>query len=213
MNVVVTVDVEYGDRPSPDPLGAMSQILDVLDESHAPATFFVQGRFALAHPALVAELAERDHTLGLHGHAHVDYRRLSDAGIRGEIRDGLNAIHAAAPRHEVAYTRLPYGFGTEEERITAVLDDFDLVPVGWDVSTFDWDNTFGEGQSVERALVARDLGGIVLFHSWPVRTPRILKHLITSTGPSGVASLADVALAGRHSTGRTIHLAAIDPVR
>ena len=52
MKVVVTVDVEYGDRPAPDPKAALAAILKVLDDASVPATFFVQGRFALAHPDL-----------------------------------------------------------------------------------------------------------------------------------------------------------------
>ena len=84
-----TIDVEFGDHPSKDPLGSLRRICDALDEHQAPATMFVQGRWARAFPDLVAEFASRDVTIGLHGYSHVDYRRLSVAGIRAELADGL----------------------------------------------------------------------------------------------------------------------------
>lgn len=205
MAVVVTIDVEFGDRPSPDPLRTLERLLAVLDRHGAPATFFVQGRWAKAHPSLVAELARRDPTLGLHGYTHVDYRRLSDGGVAAELGDGIAAIAAGAPDHRLRYTRLPHGFGTAEPRIAAAIAERSLIPVGWDFSTFDWDDTVEIERRVRRATTALERGGVVLMHSWPQRTPEILDRLLDAAGPADIVSLDGVDLPGRQSTGWTMH--------
>lgn len=213
MPVVVTIDVEFGDRPSSEPLRSLEQIVRVLDKHGVPATFFVQGRWAKAHPALVAELAGRDATLGLHGYTHVDYRRLSDAGVRAELADGLAALRAAAPEHRVRYVRLPHGYGTDDPAILAAIEDHGLVPVGWDYSTFDWDETLPLERRVGRAQLALGDGGVVLMHSWPAQTPELLARLLDAADPGSLVSLDEVDLAGRQPSGRTIHLEHTDPPR
>jgi peptidoglycan/xylan/chitin deacetylase (PgdA/CDA1 family) len=213
MAVVVTIDVEFGDRPTPDPLGTLDELVRILDDHGAPATFFVQGRWAKAHPALAADLAARDVTLGLHGYTHVDYRRLSDAGVRAELADGLAALRAAAPDHTVRYTRLPHGYGTDEPRILAALEEAELIPVGWDYSTFDWDEDLPLERRAGRAARALEQGGVVLMHSWPAQTPRILAQLLGAAGPGDIVSLDDVELPGCQSTGRTMHVERTDPPR
>jgi peptidoglycan-N-acetylglucosamine deacetylase len=213
MSVVVTIDVEFGDRPSPDPLRTLERLLAVLDRHDAPATFFVQGRWAKAHPSLVAELARRDPTLGLHGYTHVDYRRLSDDGVAAELADGIAAIRAAAPDHVVRYTRLPHGYGTAEPRIAGAIARSSLTPVGWDFSTFDWDETLDLDRRAARARAAIEPGGVVLMHSWPAATPEILDRLLDAARADDISSLDDVELPGRQSTGWTMHRERTDPPR
>jgi peptidoglycan-N-acetylglucosamine deacetylase len=211
--VVVTIDVEFGDRPSPDPLRTLERLLEVLEGHGAPATFFVQGRWAKAHPSLVADLAQRDPTLGLHGYTHVDYRRLSEQGVRAELADGIAALGAAAPGHVVRYTRLPHGYGTDEPHIARAIEGCQLVPVGWDFSTFDWDEGLPFERRVGRAQLALEQGGVILMHSWPTRTPDLLDGLLDAAAPGSVVSLDQVQLPGRQSTGWTIHLERTDPPR
>lgn len=61
--VWLTID----DGPEPATTGPM---LDLLDRHGAKATFFVIGAKAEAHPALVAQIRARGHTLGNHTHTH-----------------------------------------------------------------------------------------------------------------------------------------------
>ena len=213
MPVVVTIDVEFGNRPGPDPLATLQRLLDLLDRHRAPATFFVQGRWAKAHPSLVADLARRDPTLGLHGYTHVDYRRLTDEGVAGELTDGLAALRAAAPDHNIRYTRLPHGYGTAEPRIAAAIASRSLTPVGWDFSTFDWDDTLDLARRASRASRALEESGVVLMHSWPAATPEILDRLLSAARPGDIVSLDDVELGGRQSTGWTMHRERTDQPR
>jgi predicted O-methyltransferase YrrM len=85
--------------------------------------------------------------------------------------------------------------------------------LGWDYSTFDWDEDLAFERRVQRAEVALGQGGVVLMHSWPARTPELLARLLDSAGPGTVVPLDQVALVGRQPTGRTMHLSRTDPPR
>jgi peptidoglycan-N-acetylglucosamine deacetylase len=212
MSVVVTIDVEFGDRPAPDPLGALQRVRDVVTKHQAPVTYFVQGRWAKAYPDLVAELAADGATIGLHGYSHVDYRRLTLDGVAGEITDGLAALAAALPEVEIRFTRLPHGYGADDAGIGSVLAKAGLEPVGWDFSTFDWDELLPFERRLHRALGSVADGGVVLFHSWPPRTADLIDGLLATAGDA-VVPLGDVELPGRQTNGWTIHRARTDPPR
>lgn len=213
MAVVITIDVEFGDRPVTDPKESFERVLRELDRKAAPATFFIQGRWAKAHPHLVAELAERGAPLGLHGHAHVDYRRLTSEGIRLELADGLAALEQAAPGVAVPYVRLPHGYGTDDPSIVELLGEANLEPVGWDFSTFDWDESLAFDRRSLRVAAALECGGVVLFHSWPKRTADLIHQLVESADDGAVVGLDSLVLPGRKSSGHTMHVAYTDPPR
>ena len=206
MSLVITIDVEYPERPGREPLAVFDDLLAVIDRHQVPVTFLVQGRWALAYPSQTAALLQRGHSVGLHGHAHVDYRRLSSAGVAAELQDGVAALRGAVPGHEVRWCRLPYGHGASDPDIAARLREAGLVPLGWDRSGFDWDASLSDEAALQRLLPAVDEGGVVLFHSWPARTPRLLDSLLSSGGAAQVTALDDVELRGSSPRGRTLHI-------
>ncbi len=212
MPPVLTIDVEFPDHRVDDPHGALDAIVALCHEREVPATFFVQGRWALAFPDRIAELLAAGHSVGLHGFSHIDYRRLTTSGIRAELEDGMNALTAAAPDLVIRYLRLPYGYGGDEPQITNVIEEFGLTVVGWDISTFDWDSSLSFSLSLDRARLVIPNGGIVLFHSWPPRTAELIEGLLDAT-TDGLSALDDVVLLGHQPNGRTMHVARMDPPR
>ncbi len=212
MEVTITIDVEFPDHLAIDPLASLEQIVAVLLSHRVPATFFVQGRWAKAYPHHVVEFVERGFAVGLHGLSHVDYRRLTPDGIAGEIGDGLAALTAAVPNCTVNFLRLPHGYGGDDETIEEIAGELGLTIVGWDYSTFDWDETLSHERCVDRTAQAVAGGGVVLFHSWPERTPDVLDEMLSLAG-CRVVALSAVDLGGRQSNGRTVHLEHTDPPR
>jgi peptidoglycan/xylan/chitin deacetylase (PgdA/CDA1 family) len=209
MSLVVTIDVEYPERPGPDPLRVLDELLAVIDRHAVPVTFLVQGRWAVAHPDRVRDLVRRDPTLGLHGYAHVDYRRLNPEGVRAELRQGVAALKAAVPEHPVRWTRLPYGWAATDPAVVPLLAEAGLTPLGWDRSSFDWDTTLPDADALARVLPAAHEGGVVLFHSWPARSPWLVDQLLTAAGAS-VRRLSEVDLPGRAPQGVKLHPGWVD---
>src|SRR5689334_7392020 len=62
------------------------RLLDLFDEHHVRATFFVLGWVAERHPSLVRTIASRGHELASHGYAHrLVYEQTPD-GFRDDVR-------------------------------------------------------------------------------------------------------------------------------
>lgn len=82
------IAVTFDDGPDPR---HTPRILDILAAHGASATFFVHGKTAEAHPALVREMAARGHQIGNHGYQHLDARR---TGLRAYVADAGHAHEA-----------------------------------------------------------------------------------------------------------------------
>jgi len=98
------VALTFDDGPS----GYTPEILRVLRRMHAPATFFVIGRWALAYPRLVADEVRARSEVGDHTQNHPPLAELSPAAQTAEIRQAGDAIHRAGAPYPVLL-RPPYG--------------------------------------------------------------------------------------------------------
>ena len=83
------------------------EILDLLDEHGATATFFVLGDVATHAPALIRELAARGHDVGSHGTSHQLITRQSPAEFRRDLRESLARLEDVTGRPVCSY-RAPY---------------------------------------------------------------------------------------------------------
>jgi peptidoglycan/xylan/chitin deacetylase (PgdA/CDA1 family) len=94
------------------------RILELLSRYGIPATFFVPGHTADAHPALVRQLLSAGHEVAHHGHLHVRSDHVPAEVQRAEIVEGLAALErAGAPR--------PLGYRSTSWELTP--ETFDLL--------------------------------------------------------------------------------------
>jgi peptidoglycan-N-acetylglucosamine deacetylase len=152
------VALTFDDGPDPD---ATPAVLDALSEAGAPATFFLVGEQVAAHPELAREIARRGHTIGLHGHHHVEHDELPDAAADFDQASALLAQHTG---NSPALYRPPYGrfSAASYEECT----HRGLAPVYWSGWGADWE-PIPAARIVDVAV--RDLvpGAIVLLHDSP----------------------------------------------
>ena len=73
----------------------VNRILDLFDERHVKATFFVLGWVADHHPALINEIATRGHEIGCHSYAHRMVYRMIPAEFQEDTRRAVAAIENA----------------------------------------------------------------------------------------------------------------------
>ena len=76
--------------------GTIPRILDLLDEHHVRATFFVVGMNAVNHPDVMNLIRERGHELAIHGWRHEDIAGLPKEEERKRIIDTRKAIEDAS---------------------------------------------------------------------------------------------------------------------
>lgn len=79
-----TIALTFEDGP--DPLWT-PQVLDVLREHNAHATFFVVGANVMEHPELTRRIVAEGHEIGSHGFTHADFAGLP--GWRRKLELGL----------------------------------------------------------------------------------------------------------------------------
>ena len=135
------------------------EILDILEEHHALATFFEVGRNVLAAPESVARMAEMGCEVGSHSNAHKDLSKLKKNALLRDLDTADDAfVSAGAPAPVLV--RPPYGAVNK-----TVKSATGRAMVTWTVDTEDWRSR--DAQTViEYIQDYGDLDGeIVLLHS------------------------------------------------
>jgi len=136
------------------------RILDLLAASGLRATFFVVGRRARAHAALVRRIDAEGHALGNHTLSHRHPWTLTAPAARAQVRDGSAAIAdltGRAPRwYRPPHGRLRRCMVDEAQRCGQSL-------LLWTLSAIDW-GPFGRAGAIARRLDAARGDDIVLMH-------------------------------------------------
>ncbi len=134
-------------------------ILDTLASRHAPATFFVIGENADAHPRLLKRIYAEGHEIGNHTYSHPNLGLTNDFRTREEIDLNERLIESLVHRRTALF-RPPY-FGdaeptTNDELIpVAAASDRHYLTVGLHVDSDDWRMPPADS-IIRRVLDARD---------------------------------------------------------
>ncbi len=107
------VALTFDDGPYPP---YTEQILAVLKEKKVPATFFLVGENAKAHPDLVREEEAQGHLLGTHTYDHKDLLRLSGSEIRSELSAGVKIVEDITGEKTI-FVRPPHGFSASRSGV------------------------------------------------------------------------------------------------
>jgi polysaccharide deacetylase family protein (PEP-CTERM system associated) len=81
----------------------VAELLDLLDESGAEATFFVLGWVAERHPSVVRAIADRGHEIASHGYGHECIYRLSPIEFAEDVRRSRELLEDIACSAVVGY--------------------------------------------------------------------------------------------------------------
>jgi peptidoglycan-N-acetylglucosamine deacetylase len=199
LRVALTFDAEHPDRPRSAP-DHSERILDALRDAGARATFFVQGRWALAYPALARRIAEEGHLIGNHSHFHAPMTWFSDQGIRADVLEGHASVADATGIDPRPWFRCPFGDGHDDPRVLAVLDQLGYRNVYWRVMIEDWEPWRSAADLAGDALDGIDGhgdGAVVLLHTWPESTAEAIPAILRGLRDRGAACVGvDELLAG-----------------
>ena len=176
LRVALTFDAEHPSRATHRP-GADVGILDVLGRAGVRATFFLQGRWASAYPAVARRVVEDGHVVGNHSHHHAPMTLLSAEGIRVDVRrsaERIGEITGADPR---PWFRCPFGEGADDPAVLGELRDLGYRNVPWTIDPGDWQESVSPSDvasAVVDGLGSSPGDAIVVFHTWPGGTPEAL---------------------------------------
>ena len=167
------VGLTFDDGPT---AGNTQNLLAALRNNGLRATFFNEGQYAAAQPALVRAQVDAGMWVGNHSYTHPHLTQQSQATMDSEISRTQTAIANAGGGTPKLF-RPPYG--ETNSTLQAVEAKYGLTQIIWDVDSQDWN-----GASVD-AIVAANArltnGQIILMHDWPANTvaaiPRIAQGL------------------------------------
>ncbi len=91
------------------------RILDLLDEAHATATFFVTTRFLERYPDVVREIHAKGHEIGTHGPKHLRLQQQNPEGFQKDIRAQKQLLLGLVGVQPIGY-RAPHFSLTEKTR-------------------------------------------------------------------------------------------------
>src|SRR5215510_816898 len=162
--------------------GSTTRVLDTLKRECVRASFFVLGRSAAAHPALVRRALQEGHTVAHHSFAHPLLNHMAVGAAEAEINHGFAAVDAAlygeAERSPVTpFFRFP-GFASNQALLER-LERRHIAVFGADLWASDW-NPMSPAQQLALVLERLDStrGGILLFHDTKVQTAAMLPEFL-----------------------------------
>ncbi|ADU51527.1 polysaccharide deacetylase [Thermaerobacter marianensis DSM 12885] len=168
--IAISFDATWGADKTP-------RLLEILRRHNVKTTFFLVSMWIRKYPEQTRMIAREGHEIGLHSATHPDFRSLSDAEIRRELEDNLQAVRETTG-FEARLFRPP--FGAYDDRVITVVERMGIIPIQWDVDSLDWMNVTPQ-QIVDRVTRLVRPGSIVLFHnnaeSTPAALPEILRRL------------------------------------
>ncbi|WP_051958085.1 polysaccharide deacetylase family protein [Desulfobacter vibrioformis] len=135
-------------------------ILNLLDSYQVPATFFVTGKNAAAHPDLIARILDQGHTIGNHTYSHDPLIMLkSGQRLKGEIikTQAVLAAHGIRP----LVFRPPAGI--TNPKLGPVLAELGLRAVNFSCRAMDKGNRRISGMA-SKILDRVKSGDIILLH-------------------------------------------------
>ena len=151
----------------PDPRWT-PQILDILHREHVPATFFVVGQNAEAHPGLLTREWNDGMEIGNHSFTHPEIDRISPLRTKLEL-DATQRVIEAMTGHMTTLWRAPNRADSEpstEADFDPVLqgDKLGYLTIGEQVDPTDWKPGIRADQIVANVLANANNGNAVLLH-------------------------------------------------
>ncbi|MGO8672758.1 MAG: glycosyltransferase [Capsulimonadaceae bacterium] len=164
-NVQKRIALTFDDGPDPR---WTPQILDVLERNHVPATFFVVGENAEAHPSLVAREWSLGMEIGNHSFTHPEMETVSPLRMKLEL-DATQRMIEVITGHATRLFRAPNRADSEptsEADFVPILEANKLgyLFIGEQIDPTDWFPGVTADQIVSRVIGNASNGNCVLMH-------------------------------------------------
>jgi len=147
----------FDDSPSPH----TPELLDMLEQHNATATFFLIGQHIERYPDYAAEIVKRGHRIGNHSYSHT--RNLKAEFFRDEVIKTERLLSQLNRENLQRQSLFRFPYGTFNFATLRVLKELNLTPVMWSLLTADFDVSVSANM-VLNLLCSAHGGDIVVMH-------------------------------------------------
>ena len=137
-------------------------LLEWLGANDIPATLFPMGWWAKENSGILNDMAEAGFVIGSHGDQRIELTDRADAEIATDIAAAAAAIKLATGQAPAPYFT-PYAAAIDE-RVRGNIARAGYIPVGWDVTSADWDFDVTPDDVFENVMPNVVDGSIIEFH-------------------------------------------------
>jgi peptidoglycan/xylan/chitin deacetylase (PgdA/CDA1 family) len=170
-----TVYLTFDDGPTP---GVTEQVLSMLAEVGAKATFFCIGNCVEKHPELYNKLLEDNHAVGNHTYSHKN-------GWKVSLNNYIKDVEKCNQIFKSKLFRPPYG-KLSPRQFLFLRKSYSIVM--WDVLSMDYDTRLSSDICLNNVLHNVRNGSVITFHdslkAWP-RLKEILPKILQELSNQG----------------------------
>ncbi|WP_017754097.1 polysaccharide deacetylase family protein [Calidifontibacillus oryziterrae] len=158
----------------------LNDILDILNAENIQAIFFWQSKLLYKGRPWRRVLNEGHH-IGSHACNHKNLVRLTKGQQFGQIKYSIDKIESITGT-KVQHFRPPYGQYNEDTM--SILDELNLTPIMWEITSYDWSNKHTPEKIVENVVEHVKDGSIILLHELE-QTAKALPQIIEGIREKG----------------------------
>jgi peptidoglycan/xylan/chitin deacetylase (PgdA/CDA1 family) len=187
------IAITFDDGPNSE---TTERTIEILEQFHVSATFFVVGKNAKYYPSLIAAIANSGNEIGNHTWDHPQCHRLTAAAFKKEVKMTSSEIEKITGDPPKLF-RFPYGDETNEEQL--MVRCMGMTPVRWSIDPRDW-----QGPSpdviISHVLSQARSGSIILLHEGKENTLKALPFILAGIEERGLrpVSLSQLLRDGKH---------------
>lgn len=157
------------------------ELIDILDDGGAEATFFVTGDWCDRYPDDVKKLHDAGHEIENHSDAHPHPVGMNVNDLIDDTRECSRKIKMLTGE-EPQFYRAPYG--EYDDTVLTTMEGMGLITVQWDVDSVDWKK--GSADDIKKKVLGKvKPGSILLFHNDLENTTEALPEIINSLTKQG----------------------------
>lgn len=155
------VAITFDDGPHPT---FTPQILDILEQYDAKATFFVAGNKVIRFPEVLKRVEQEGHEIANHTYNHIYSGKITSEKLTSELEQTDQIIESITGKKPTLYR--PVG-GLYNDVIieTALKNGKHIILWSWNLDPKDWRSP-PAGQMVNYITKGVQPGNIILFHDW-----------------------------------------------
>lgn len=152
-----TLYLTFDDGPDPE---VTLQVLEILKNHHALATFFVVGDNVQKHPEVIQKIKDSGHSIGNHTHNHIKGWNTHNHVYMQNVQQCSDVLNANGINTQLF--RPPYG--RIKPKQSQLLRERGHVICMWDILTYDYDKTLDLPKAIDIIERRARSGSLVVFH-------------------------------------------------